>query len=236
MIEEQVIAYVDGEMGPIEALRFERSIAADPALAAEVERHRNLRETIAGHFSLAAHEPIPDRLTAILDRPHGVIHFPRKSRGAWNIGPGGRYAALAATLVAGLLAGQMSPRSPSGLIGTQGGAIVATGELAHALDSRLASASQLKSARIGVSFKTADNHYCRTFSLASGAGIGCRNSDRWTIERFAAGADSGSEGRYRQAASPSAEIMAAAQEMMAGVPLDAAGEREARDRHWTSQH
>jgi len=42
MIEEQVIAYVDGEMGPIEALRFERSIAADPALAAEVERARKL--------------------------------------------------------------------------------------------------------------------------------------------------------------------------------------------------
>ena len=43
MTEEQIIAYVDGELGPLEALRFERAMAADPAIAAGVSRHRRLR-------------------------------------------------------------------------------------------------------------------------------------------------------------------------------------------------
>jgi len=40
MTEEQIIAYVDGELGPIDALRFERAMEADAALAEQVERHR----------------------------------------------------------------------------------------------------------------------------------------------------------------------------------------------------
>jgi hypothetical protein len=234
MTHEQIIAYVDGELGPIEVLRFERAMAADPAISAEVERHRNLREAVAGHFSLIADEPVPARLSGMLDRGDNVIAFPRARRRVIGFGQGGRYAALAATLVAGLMVGQMLPRGLSGPIGAQGGAIVAQGDLARALDSQLASTPH-GADRIGVTFKTADNRYCRTFAGAGGAGIGCHGSQGWTVERFVAGAAGGQAGAYKQAASPSAEIMAAAQDMMAGTPLDAAQERQARARNWSAK-
>jgi hypothetical protein len=233
MTPEQIIAYVDGELGPIELLRFERAMASDPAIAAEVERHRNLREAVAGHFALVADEPIPARLGSLLDRGDNVILFPRTRRRIPSFAQGGRYAALAATLVVGLLLGQMLPHGLSGPIGAQGGAIVAEGDLARALDSRLASSPQHGSTRIGVSFRTADNRYCRTFTGTGGNGIGCHGAQGWTVERFIAGAAGGEAGAYKQAASPSAEIMAAAQDMMAGAPLDAAQERQARARNWS---
>ena len=240
MTQEQIIAYVDGELGPIEALRFERAMETDPAIAAEVERHRDLREAVAGHFALVADEPLPARLTALLANKSGrgdnVIAFPgrRRSVPRW-FGQGGRYAALAATLVAGLMLGQVLPRAATGPIGEQGGAVVAQGSLARALDTQLASAAPNGAERIGVSFRTADNRYCRTFAGGGGAGIGCHDVRGWTIERFVAGTPARAGSGYQQAASPSAEIMAAAQDMMVGAPLDAAGERQARMRGWSAR-
>lgn len=236
MTQEQIIAYVDGELGPIELLRFERAMAADPAVAAEVERHRNLREAVAGHYALVAGETPPARLVRLIDRGDNVIAFPgrRRPMPRW-FGQGGRAAALAATLVAGLMIGQALPRVATGPIGARDGAVVAEGELDRALDTRLASAPQAAGTSIGVSFRTADNRYCRTFSGGAGAGIGCHGAGGWTIERFVARPPVGGRGAYAQAASPSAEIMAAAQDMMAGAPLDAAQERAARDRHWAAK-
>ena len=228
MTEEQIIAYVDGELGPIEALRFERAVEADPAMAAEVERHRRLRATVAGHFAPVAAEPLPERLTALLD--NNVVAFPAK-RKSW-FGQGGRYAALAASLVAGLVAGQLLPHAPSAPIGEKGGAVVAQGDLADALEGQLASAAQGGGYRIGVSFRSGDARYCRTFSGKAGAGIGCRGDDGWTLEHFVAGAPAATGGAYQQAGSASADILAAAQEMMAGDPLDAAAEKAAQARGW----
>lgn len=138
MTEDQIIAYVDGELGPIEALRFERAMEADAALAAAVGRHRTLRDRIAGHFAPVAEEPIPARLAATLDPSSNVVAFPARPR-RWS-DAGGRYAAIAATLVAGLVLGQLLPRGPAAPIGERGGAIMAQGGLAAALDRDLAAA------------------------------------------------------------------------------------------------
>lgn len=228
MTQEQIIAYVDGELGPIEALRFERVMEADPAVAAEVDRHRNLREAVTSHFARVAEEPLPGRLTGLLAGSGTVIAFPRADRMNRWLGRGGRYAALAATLVAGLIVGQQLPRA----IEPQGEGVVAQGRLAHVLDRQLASAPQQEDYRIGVSFRSADNRYCRTFSGTAGAGIGCHGEQGWALERFVAGGPADQDGTYRQAASPSADILAAAQEMMAGAPLDATQERQAQARGW----
>lgn len=228
MTEEQIIAYVDGELGPIEALRFERALEADPALAAQVERHRKLRTLIGGHFAPVAVEPLPAKLTALLDS--NVVAFPAKPKGGW-FGQGGRYAAIAASLVAGLVAGQFLSLAPSGPIGEKGGAVVAQGDLARALDTQLASAES-GPYRIGVSFRDGGQRYCRTFTGQAGAGIGCHGDGGWTLERFVAGAPGTATGPYRQAGTASADILAAAQDMMAGDPLDAAAERAAAARGW----
>ena len=231
MNEDRIIAYVDGELGPIEALRFERAMEADAALAAAVARHRSLRAAVAGHYAPVAQEAVPARLSALLDRNPTVVSFPER-RGRWS-GPAGRYAALAATLVVGLMVGQLLPRSPASPIEHRDGAVVAGGDLGRALDSQLASATPDGAAyRIGVSFRAADGRYCRTFDGTAGAGIGCHGVAGWGLERFIAGAPAASHGTYRQAASGDADILAAAQEMMAGEPLDAAGEKQAQASGW----
>ncbi|MET0375672.1 MAG: anti-sigma factor [Rhizorhabdus sp.] len=230
MTEEDIIAYVDGELGPIEALRFERAVEANPALAGEVDRHRKLRASITGHFAPIAEERVPARLTALLDRENTVVAF-RAQRRSW-FGQGGRYAALAASLVAGLIAGQMLPLGTSSPIGEKGGTVVAQGDLAEALDTQSAASSQGGPYRIVVSFRSEDDRYCRVFTGKAGAGIGCRDQDGWTLAQFVAGAPRGAVGAYRQAGSASGQILAAAQEMMAGEPLDAGAERAARARGW----
>ena len=231
MTDEQIIAYVDGELGPIEALRFERAMEADPMIAASVDRHRKLRGLVTGRFAPIADEPLPDRLTELLNRNGNVVAFPRKK--PWR--QGGRYAALAATLVAGLVVGQLLPRTATEPIGQKGGRVVAQGELANALDTQLASAiPQAAAYQVGVSFRSIDNRYCRTFSGAAGAGIGCHGGEGWALERFVASDQADTNTAYRQAASPSAEVLAAAQEMMSGAPLDAVQERRARERAWVA--
>lgn len=230
MTEDQIIAYVDGELGPIVALRFERAMEADPALADAVQRHRALSDRIGGHFAPIAEEPVPARLAATLDRSGNIVAFPANPR-RW-FGSGGRYAAIAATLVVGLVVGQMLPRGPAAPMVDRNGAVVAQGALADALDSQLASAPGEGAYRVGVSFVSHDKHYCRTFSGAAGAGLGCHGVDGWTLKRFIAGSGSTGQGAYSQAGSESAEILGAAQEMMAGDPLDSAGERRARDGGW----
>lgn len=235
MTQDQIIAYVDGELGPLEALRLERAMEADPAIAAQVERHRNLREAVAGHFAPVAEEPLPERLSGLLHGENNVVAFPQPRRTESRSGQGGRYAALAAMLVAGLMVGQLLPRTASGPIGQQGEVVMAQGELADALDSQLASAPQASPYRIGVSFRSTDNRYCRTFSAAAGAGIGCHDERGWALERFVAGGPAGRAGAYAQAASPSAEISAAAQDMMAGAPLDSRQEKEAKARGWRTK-
>lgn len=232
MNEDQIIAYVDGELGPLDALRFERAMEADPSLAAEVGRQRALRDRIAGHFQPLAEAPPPAHLTALLDRSSNVAPLPAKRRRFGMEDAAIRYAAIAATLVIGLVVGQALPRGPVAPLGERDGAIVAQGELARALDMQLASAPREGPYRVGVSFVARDGRFCRTFSGADGAGIGCRGVDGWSLERFVGDRRPDAATVYRQAASPSAEILAAAQDMMAGDPLDGAGERQARDRGW----
>ncbi|WP_394653576.1 hypothetical protein [uncultured Sphingomonas sp.] len=77
--------------------------------------------------------------------------------------------------------------------------------------------------RMIASFKDANGAYCRVFAAPATGGIACRGDDGWTLRR-AAGEASASTGAYRQARAGDAEMLAAAQDMMAGDPLDAAGE------------
>lgn len=236
MTEEQITAYVDGELSPIEALRFERAMEADEELAAAVARHRELRGWLTGHFAPVAAEPLPDRLTQMLGGDSNVVAFPaRPPRRSFSFSgsfSGGRYAAIAATLVVGLVVGQMLPREASGPVQVRGGTILAQGLLADALDKDLAASPGDSIYRVGVSFVSRDRRYCRTFSGSAGAGLGCHGPDGWALERFVAGGGTQAQGGYRQAGSPSAEILGAAQEMMTGDPLDADAERQARDGGW----
>jgi hypothetical protein len=222
---EMLMAYADGELGPLDAKRVERAIAADPALAEQVAQHRALRAALNAHFAPVAEAPVPDRLAAMLQS--NVVALPPPARrpvaGGW-IRWGG---AVAASLVLGLAIGH--GWQPAGMVRTQGGQLYASGTLATALDGQLA--ANQGAVQVPVSFRNGQGDYCRVFTSTTADGIACRDSQGWALRQTRAGAGAGTTD-YRQAGSADPALMAAAQEMMVGDPLDAAAETKARAGGW----
>lgn len=227
--EEQILAYVDSELGPGETAAFEAQVAADPELARRVADHRALREVAAGAFSSALAEPVPDRLMAAILAEPTVVRpaFGRPRRRAVPA-----WAAMAASLVVGVLLGAgVTMLRPDPLASGPRG-LEARGDLARALDRNLA--ADTGAVRLGVSFRDADQSYCRTFLMdrRALAGVACRQDGRWAV-RMTAEAEVGTGGGYRMAASamPPA-VLAAVDAMIVGEPLDRAGEEAARAAGW----
>src|SRR3546814_14234581 len=61
-----VAAFVDGELDDLTARRIAREAENDPALAAEIARHRVLKARLTAHFAPIAEEEPPPRLRALL--------------------------------------------------------------------------------------------------------------------------------------------------------------------------
>lgn len=239
--DQEVQAFVDGELAPEDAARVEAAIAADVLVAARVERERRLRAQVRGAFDPALAEPVPSRFTALLDearatRPaSNVVRLedrepsaaPRTSR--WRAPVMALAASVAALAIAGWL------RSPAGNVDVQGDALLARGELADALDTGLAAAPDPEApVAIGLTFRAAGGEVCRTVvAHRTGlAGLACRGDGRWRLEAVSTAADApGGELRQAAAATP-AEIQAAVDARMEGDAFDAAQERAAQANGW----
>lgn len=225
-----VAAFVDGELDDLTARRIEREAETDAALATEIARHRALKHRLAAHFEPIAEEAVPDRLRALLavDDKVDTSLAARRDAKRPRFFTATHWGALAASLALGLTIG-LKPWMPAADVTAERGTIVASGSLARALDTQLASnQSQGAGIRIGLSFRDRDGRYCRSFESVTLNGIGCRDGGRWQLERTARG---GGDTDYRQASS--GELAAAAAAMMAGEgPLDADAERAARDGGW----
>lgn len=225
---ETLAAYADGELDPITAKRVERAMAADPALTAEVERHRALTARLRGSFAGLDRQPMPAGVEALFARAEhrgdNVVAFPTRKPAPR---PQRWWGAIAASLVAGLLLGQLVPRSGSDL-GFEGGTAVAQGNLARALDTQLASAQGAQApVKIGITFRDRAGALCRTFETGTTGGIACAgNSGPWRVQALQGGAEAATTA-YAQAGSPMAAVLEQAQAMAAGDPLDAAGEAAA---------
>ena len=219
---DDLAAFADGELDAARAAEVAAAVAADPALAAQVEAHRALRAKLGAHFAPIADTPVPDRLAALL-RPQlaPVVDFAAARekrersrtlpRWTWFAGP-----ALAASLALAVF----WPRGD-----------YVDGPLAEALDNQLvATQSADADARILLSFRNSDGAYCRAFSASSQAGIACHDETGWVLtESVRATAEQ--TGEYRQAGSL-AEVMERAQTMAAGPALDAAQEQAAKADGW----
>ncbi len=224
-----IAALVDGELDDLTARRIEREAESDAALAAAIARQRALKAQLAAHYAPVMDEAVPERLRALLVTPaiDTSLAGRRAARQA-RFAPM-HWGAIAASLVLGLTIG-LRPWMPAADVTDAGATLVASGPLAAALDTQLASNQPADaSVRIGLSFRDRAGRYCRSFEGRDLAGIGCRDGDRWALERTQRGEAAGT---YRQAASGALAADAAA--MMVGDPLDAAAERAGRDKGWAN--
>jgi hypothetical protein len=220
---ERLIAYVDGELGAEEAARFEAHMAADPVLAAEVARHKVLASKVGGAYAPVLDEPIPPQLLTVAAAANDRGGRPRNGLMPW--------AGMAAALAMGVLAGRAVWPS-EGPLAARHGVLVAQGGLEEALTTQLA--AQPGAVRVGVSFKTADGRYCRTFESGADrlAGLACRDDGRWVAHTVTAWKPAPATA-YRKAGSDiPPEVLASLDALISGAPLDAAAERAARDKGW----
>jgi hypothetical protein len=234
--DQDLQAYVDGELTPDARARVDAAIAADPALARKVERERALRARLRGAFDPVLDEPVPARLQALLEpvpadrgRNGKVVDLAaRRMRPQWAVPA---YALAASLLV---IAATLWLRPGAGPVRMQPDGMVATGPLASALDHSLASVVDSASPiAVGISFRAQDGRICRSFAQPHAlTGLACRQGDRWRVEVLA-GSGEPSQGDLRQAASGlSPEVQAAIDARLQGEPFDAAQERAARDHGW----
>ncbi|MFT3907631.1 MAG: hypothetical protein QM718_15145 [Steroidobacteraceae bacterium] len=248
--DEQLMAYADGELEASERAAIEAALKLDPQLAARVERHRALRGRLQAAYDPVLKEPIPQRLMAALGSgqgaqhtaqvlpfrprvvPHG--HVPRKAR------PWLQWGTVAASLIVGVLLGtlvKLGGNPDAGWVASNGGAAVARGALAQALNTQLASTQGNDAAiRLNVSFKDRSGAYCRAFSSGGSgalAGVACRSGNDWQLQMLSSAPAGSSGANYRQAGSslPSA-VLDRVQAQISGEPLDAAGEAQAAKAGW----
>jgi hypothetical protein len=225
--DEKLMAYADGELDAAERAEIEAALAQDGSLRERVEAHRRLRARLSRAFDGALTEPAPEQLRAAAGvRAAEIVNLSERRAAKWSAR---EWGAMAASVAAGLLigVGVMNAQSPP-IAATEDG-LIARGALAGALNTQLAS-DEVGAVRIGLSFRSQDGRYCRTFDLTRSetSGLACRDEDVWAV---AMTTQSASGGEIRMAGA-SAEILAAVDEMIEGEPLDAAGETRARDAGW----
>ncbi|API57915.1 hypothetical protein BSL82_00200 [Tardibacter chloracetimidivorans] len=244
--EETLMAFADGQLSGAQAEAVAAAVAGDPVLAEKVAQHRQLRETMAAAFAPVLDEPVPPSLAAAVsagaeDTPGKVVDFAveRRSRAIRRTPFIQRWGSIAAALVVGLFAGQLVdlPGGGGNLVKGSDGNLVASGELAAALDSQLASDNPQalgSPVRIGLTF-AGDDGYCRTFLAVradSLSGIACRQDGEWRLRMTTTPDGQRADAPDYRMAGADDVIMQSAQALMRDDPLDSAAEQRARAGGW----
>jgi hypothetical protein len=244
--DETLMAYADGELDAAERAEISAALEQDPQLARRVEQHRMLRTEVTGAFAGVLGEPVPERLVAAAKAATGtatespargkVVQFPvRATRAPGAPWRAREWSAMAASVLLGVaISWRAFSPDESALIAARGGALVARGALATALEKQLASDQRREDAvLIGVTFKARDGHYCRSFTLheAKTAGLACRVGSEWQVPVATATEIPGGTLQQAAAATPPA-VLQAIESRIAGDALDASGEENARLGGW----
>ena len=221
---EELAAFADGELEEPRRSQVAAEIAQDGALAAEVERHRALKDRLAAHFAPILDQPVPEELKALLGGGGAKVAdltaarqrraFPRWG---WIAAP-----ALAASLALAVF-----------LPGGDGvGEGYAGTELAALLDDRLvAQQGGDEPVRVLLSFRDEAGAYCRAFTSAEAGGIACRDDAGWQL-RFETEGAQGQGTDYRMAGADAAELLERAQDMAVGTALNSSEEEAAKAAGW----
>ncbi len=236
-----VAAFVDGELASEEHSRIEAAAAADPVLADRIDRARALRAAIAGAYADSLVDPPPSRLLAAIGGGAEVVDLGEvraRARTARPAPAAARWAAIAASLAVAFFAGRlMAPPQPPATITAGPGGLVAQGVLADSLERQLASNQPAEApVKIGVSFRSKDGDYCRTFALRQTkplAGLACHEVGAWRVRIAAQSAPATPQGGYRTAGDEiPAPVLEAMDQTIDGAPLDAPGEAKAQAAGW----
>jgi Predicted transmembrane transcriptional regulator (anti-sigma factor) len=240
-------AYVDGELDAAGTARIDAALAHDDLLRRRVQQSCALRAQLKAAFDPVLDEPVPARLSALLQPAPSQASIPAtpisRFSGRRGFGAGRRRASrrwwmpvAAATASLAVLAVTLWWHAGDGLVRMHDDRQYAAALLSDALDQALASEPDPRaSISIGLSFRSTDGRICRTFidrSKPTIAGLACHDDAGWWLPVLSADRKPES-GELRQAASaiPPA-VQAAVDARIRGEAFDAQQERAARDAGW----
>jgi hypothetical protein len=244
--DEILMAYVDGELDSALSAEISAAVEIDPALRRRVEQQRAVRAKVAGAFARVLNQPVPEQLLrAARGATAGetaasrgnVLQFPaRPARAPAAPWRAREWVAMAASLVLGVLISWriLAPGDGAPFVAGKD-ALVAHGELAHALDQQLASEQDGKErVLIGLTFRTHDGNYCRSFVLraTNTAGLACRVDAEWQVPVTDSAVIPSGELQQATSVVPPA-ILRAIESRAEGAALDAEMERSAQVGGWS---
>lgn len=233
MDDEKFFAWLDDELDDAAAARVAAQVAVDPELQRRAAAHNSMQARLGDAFAPIAAAPIPATIFASTERGMVVDLAAARVRRSPRLGlPAmAQWAAMAATLVLGLVTGSMLDRGSSSPIESQSGQLLASAGLARALDTRLASAPAATGPRIGLTFRGHDGTICRSFTDVAAQGLACRDGQDWRIRGLFQGTESAT-GDYRMAAGADPNLAALVDATRVGDAFDATQERQALTRDW----
>lgn len=241
--DETLMAYLDGELPAEERTRIAALIAQDAQLQARVARQESVHVALRAAFDPALRQAVPERLELAAMTTAPSLRW-RAMQALKQFAAGIEMRALpsspvlAATLLLGVALGLLFTffQSGTGLIAPEGGALVAQGPLADVLSDGLAAENAATGPRVGVTFRSKEGHFCRTFETGSItenlAGIACRETGGWTVTTLTRSAPANERPYELAGAGMPAVVRGALGEMIDGEPFDAGQERQARDQDW----
>ncbi|WP_176594151.1 anti-sigma factor [Sphingobium sp. EM0848] len=234
-IEQDIVAYLDGEMPAAARQALEARIQADPVLEAAVADHRQLLSQLQRAYPAGPDKSFDDQELAALDLLDSSPVIDLSHARAAKTGQRGwraiAWVAMAASLVGGIAVGRLAFRE-QGFVTQRNDELLASAELDRALDAMPDGGKG--AVRIGLSFR-GEAGLCRTFRLDNGyAGIGCRSDDRWQVPvlvRSSASSPSSPDFELAGGDFPPA-VMQEVDARIAGSPLTPVQVDEARRRNW----
>lgn len=233
--DEQLSAYLDGELPEEGRGEVETALGADPSLAARLAGMRAADAGLRQAFSHAVEEPTPPRLEALLQERSTAS--PVRAGISPILARSAQLAALAASFVMGIaVQGLLFGGQPSAFTIDSSGVVIASANASRALDQlRSGETARLGATTLAVrlSFRDGAGRFCREFQLKSAVSLSCRGEDGWLIEALESNPRVTEHAGYEMAGGPAANAMEAARARL-GVRelLDASGEQRAIASGW----
>lgn len=245
---ETLMAYTDGELDSAVRASIEAEMARDPevarAVALQLEQRDALQAKLRAAFDGALTEAVPARLLATAENssPQGAVTELARARSEKQARRESRrwsypqWGAIAASLLLGVIVGRTAFLADDEPFAEVRGQLLARGPLNAALTEESGGSIDRESGiQLGVSYLAKNGDYCRTFTLKDEqmlAGLACRRDREWAIDALTR-TKAEASGAYRMAgAAVPALILGLVENTIAGDPLDAEQEAEARARGW----
>ena len=244
--DEQLSAYLDGELAKTQAHDLSLDLSANPALATRLSRLKAANRTFQSSAAIMDQIPMPPGLSNLLERglprASNVISFRQRTMAFAN-----EHRAIAASLfcvaaIGGVLASRAPSSAPVSDEALANAQLVAEGSpLARVLESGHSSDPVVlvdgRTATPKLTFARTDGSFCRQYRIAgphdATDAIACRHQQGWRNEIVVFGAQLTPAGSYQTAGGPALGLLDAfVDRTILGAPLNAAEEAQAIARSW----